>query len=226
MHQQRSTGLRQGALAYRWLRDQILSGRLQPGERLDPAGLANELCVSITPVRDAIKLLASQGLVTVLPRSQTMVSAFGTNDIREMLQLREILEAGAGQIATLSLSVDEIDELMKAASALETDRGPGAGQDVSSYLEYVGADIEFHTSIVRGARNAHLEAAYVGLQWQLVVARAAFPATFRSRPHRQGEHRAIVEAIGRRDPVLASRAIIGHIRNSAQDLVAVLAEQP
>lgn len=214
--------LQRSERAYRLLRDRILSGELASGRRLDMAELARESGSSVTPVRDAIKRLSVEGLVVVAPRKGTIVSPFDGSDVRSLFQFREILESAAGKIAARTLSADELVALADTASQLETSSGPKADAGMDSYLRYLEGDIAFHRAVVRGGRNPHLDRVYESLQWQLTIARAAYPRLYRLAPHRRGEHQAIVSALQQRDPERTVAAISAHISNSMTDLIAAI----
>src|SRR3989304_1404994 len=77
------------------LKQAILSGRLEPGERINQEQIAKGLGVSRTPVREALHLLAREGLVALLPRRGAFVSAFDERDVFELYDVREVLEPHA-----------------------------------------------------------------------------------------------------------------------------------
>src|SRR5947209_2096273 len=101
------------------LRDRILQGELGSGQRLAVRELAESLGVSVTPVRDAINKLAADGLVVVSPRRGTVVASFSPRDVRELYDLRLMLEPGAAEVAALQLSDDELRALRELAERME-----------------------------------------------------------------------------------------------------------
>src|SRR5829696_3252000 len=100
---------------YETIRDRILQGELPAGKRLTVRELAESLGVSVTPVRDAFNRLAADGLVAVSPRRGTYVASLTTRDVRELYDLRIMLEPAAAEIAALSFSEDEVAALRAVA---------------------------------------------------------------------------------------------------------------
>ena len=88
---------------YRELRRSIIVERRQPGERLDPEALAASYGTSVTPVRDALQMLSQEGLVTIKPRSGYFVTHLTLKQLRDLLEMREILEVAAVERAAVRL---------------------------------------------------------------------------------------------------------------------------
>ena len=203
---------------YEVLRAKILRRELAPGERVPLRELAHSFGVSMTPVRDAVNLLAADGLVIVSPRRGTIVAPLSPNDVRELYQVRMILEPAAAEIAAESLSDDELRRLVDLADQLERAVAESY-EDVDAYLHDLALDDQFHASIVRGVRNRRLNALYLGLQANLIVARAIFPVSDRCRVHRLGEHQWILDALLARDGELAREATANHLRLAREDIL-------
>ena len=118
--------------AYDVIRLQILDGRLQGGERIVEADLAHDLHSSRTPVREALRRLEAEGLVEVLPHRGARVTAWAEDDLREIYDLRSVLEAMAGEraatritptdLATLDALCDQMEECGTRSSASARDR--------------------------------------------------------------------------------------------------------
>jgi DNA-binding GntR family transcriptional regulator len=203
---------------YEVLRAKILRRELAPGERVPLRELAQAFGVSMTPVRDAVNSLAADGLVVVSPRRGTIVAPLSQNDVRELYQVRMMLEPAAAEIAAESLSDDELRDLVDLADQLEQ-ASAETYQDVDAYLHDLALDDHFHASIVRGVRNRRLNALYLGLQTNLIVARAIFPVSYRRRVHRLGEHRRILDALLARDGARAREETASHLRLAREDIL-------
>ena len=93
------------------LRDAIRKGILEPGERLMEVQLAEELGISRTPVREAIRKLEQEGYVIMMPRRGTYVSDISTNDVKEIFEIRSALESLATGLAARRIEPDELETL-------------------------------------------------------------------------------------------------------------------
>jgi DNA-binding GntR family transcriptional regulator len=176
--------------------------------------LAAQLGVSLTPVRDAINLLAADGLVAVSPRQGTVVTALSSSDAREIYQLRLMLEPAAAELAATSLTADELASLGDLVRRLEG----GSRErfdDVEDYQRHLAIDLEFHAVVVGGARNQRLDGIYRSLQAGLTITRAMFPITCQ----REEAHRRILEALQARDGDLAREETAAHLRAAQVDVL-------
>ncbi len=197
----------------------ILRRELEPGERISPPVIAATMGVSITPVRDAVNQMAAEGLVTVMPRRGTVVSPVSIRDIEELYEIRLMLEPQAAEAAASRAGPEDIARIQALAERLES--GPADGvslaANLEAYLQEIAIDADLHGAIVRAAHNRRLSTLYDGLRTHVLIARAVFPRLYRSQPHRQGEHRRIVDAIVARDGRTASDAMTAHLRQALAD---------
>jgi DNA-binding GntR family transcriptional regulator len=200
--------------AYDYLRAAILSNRMTPGSELNEVALAASLGVSRGPLREAIRQLAAEGLVTERPRRSAIVSALSRDEFVEAYQVREALEMLAvrlavdriddGEIARLQRLIDEMEE-----SAERSD--PGA---------FFDANARFHQLLVQCSGNRKLAEMYRQLAGQM--GRYQMPSlALRGSLHRSiVEHRAIVRAIAARNAQRAAHLISEHIRVPQRSLEA------
>jgi DNA-binding GntR family transcriptional regulator len=197
----------------------ILRRELEPGERISPPEIAAALGVSITPVRDAVNQMAAEGLVTVTPRSRTVVSPVSIRDIEELYEIRLMVEPQAAEMAASRATAAEIAHVQELAERLEA--GPPAGtsgvDDLETYLQEIEADAELHAAVVRAAHNARLDALYDGLRTHVLIARAVFPRLYRGQPHRRGEHQRVADALAAHDGGAAREAMAAHLRQALAD---------
>jgi DNA-binding GntR family transcriptional regulator len=206
----------------------ILRRELEPGERISPPEIAAALGVSITPVRDAVNQMAAEGLVTVTPRSRTVVSPVSIRDIEELYEIRLIVEPQAAEIAAGRATPAEIAHIRALAERLEADPDAGASgvDDLESYLQEIEADAELHAAVVRAAHNARLDALYDGLRTHVLIARAVFPRLTRGQPHRRGEHRRVADALAAHDGDGARQAMAIHLRQALADTLRQVERAP
>lgn len=194
---------------YAKLREAILKGDLPAGERLVERRLAEQLGVSRTPVREALRLLEKEGLVSHLPRIGAVVAAIDDAEVLEVYRIREVLEGLAARMAAERISPEELAHLAELLHRLEELASEG---DLDA-LEKVHR--EFNDTIYRAAGSPRLHGMINSLGDY--IARSARTG-WHTRPGRLAEaareHRRLVEAIRLRDGDLAERAAREHINNS------------
>ncbi|HEY0534887.1 MAG TPA: GntR family transcriptional regulator [Actinoplanes sp.] len=138
-------------LTMRSLRRDILAGRIDPGERLVEEQLTKRLGISRAPLREAMRLLAEQGLVEHVPRRGARVATLSDEDVRELYEVRDVLERHA--VTAIPSSVD----LTALRAALEAMREATAADD---RLELANAHRRFHVEVVRLGGNHQLAGLY------------------------------------------------------------------
>jgi DNA-binding GntR family transcriptional regulator len=192
---------------YDVLRRGILDGELAPGHRLRSDVLANDLAVSRTPVREALRKLESEGLV-VASRHGLVVRQLSEQDLTEIFYMREALEGMAARLAAENATRADIDELKNLFEDMETVAARG---DIAALRELTG---EFHMLVCRASHNARLIQTLQGL---LDHARQAQSSTLymAGRPaDALKEHRGLLRAIEKRDPELAEALARQHRRET------------
>ena len=194
------------------LRPAILSGQLPRGLRLIEEELAAQLGVSRGPVREALLLLAQEQLVTLRPRRGATVVGVTERDIRELYDLRLVLESRAAELASANARPDDVDYLTGLSERLE-ERVRGAQLDALSAV-----DILFHRHLLVMANQQRLRAAWERLAG---ILEALLTITDSSRPH-DVRHRAIVQALEARDAGAAQEALRVHISRAEEIMVGVL----
>jgi DNA-binding GntR family transcriptional regulator len=192
------------------IRAMIMRGDLRPGERLLEDRIADQLGVSRNPVREAIRALEAGGLVEVQPRRGAYVTKFDLDDLRNLLELRSLLEAYAAELAARHRSDADLVELGRC---VHEGREAAARQD-----HVVAADChrDFHLAIERAAGNQHLGAVVAPLRDKTEL---VFSVLLDQRgPMGWDEHEAIREAIADGDPVQAMVCTREHMRSVIRDL--------
>lgn len=202
-----SRNLSRADFVYQRLRLGIRSGEFRPGDRLREAELAAQLNVSRTPIREAIRRLASDGLVEVAPSRGVMFIQLDKQQVRELYALRESLEGTAARLAAQHASPTEIEVMKELLEVIEAAKSP---------TEIAKANRLFHHSIHDAAHNRYLALALQQLDDSLSL----LPGTTFEAPGRteaaNREHKDILKAIDARDPDLAERLARKHIQASGQ----------
>jgi len=202
------------------LREAILSGRLEPGTRLRAEALAEQLSASRTPVREALLLLAREGLVDVQPRRGATVRAFDGADVAEAYDVRALLEPHAAALAAQRRTPDELRRLIDLYErSLAFDHS-----DEQCVAEQMRLNDEFHRLILDAARSPRLAAAIASATGLPRAFRTSFWSDDGQRTQSLGCHRDLVAAIGRGNALFAETVMRMHIQGAAAFLSEVMAD--
>jgi DNA-binding GntR family transcriptional regulator len=199
------------------LREAILSGEFEPGERLRTALLAKRFGSSRTPVREALVQLEGEGLVDIEPRRGALVRSFASADLIDLYEIRALLEPAAAARAAARIEADQLDRL-RALVALSDARGGRARGAIDDQIAW---NQEFHAIVIEAAGSPRLSAA--------LRATAGIPRTFRTSFWRDDQHRAfsqtchreLVSALAARSAERAEAVMRMHILQAKDSLVAV-----
>jgi DNA-binding GntR family transcriptional regulator len=204
--------------AYGRLRSEILSCRLPPGAEISETDIAERLLMSKSPVREALGRLRSEGFVKAYPRRGYQVVPLTISDLNELLDLRNILESGAVSLAAVRITEPELDALDQMAAA-------GYDKEVLSSLDqFVGANRNFHSAIVRASGNRRL---YEQLVNVLDGLERFFYIGARSQdisPQVNDDHVKLVQALRAHDGAGAARMILEHNDSTREGLVKVISQ--
>ncbi len=193
---------------YATLRRAILTGDLAPGDRLMEIHLAEHFGVSRTPVREAIHMLAQDGLVVIRPAKGAAVAGISTDGMQDVLEIRRTLDIFCARLACLRMSSDELSELEKACDAFE--KAAMTGSDITTIASY---DVAFHDLIIKATRNKRLIEMMRNLSEEMYRYRFEYLKDAAKYPALIQEHKAICDAIGARDENAAAEASGVHIDN-------------
>lgn len=198
------------------IREAIINGTLKPRERLMEIQLAEELGVSRTPVREALRKLELEGFIVMVPRKGAYVADLSFKDIADVFEIRAALEALAAGLAAERITDEELEEmerlLVEKAESI-------AANDIEKLIE---VDTKFHDAIYRASRNERLYAIINNLREQI----QRFRTTSLAYPGRMkqslDEHRSIVEALQARDVQLARNLAQEHIENAENSMIEAI----
>lgn len=190
---------------YKALRRAIILGHLRPGERLSIEMLADQYGTSVTPVRDALQMLSQEGLITIKPRSGYFVTRITLKQLRDLLDLRQILELAAVERAAARITEAELVELERVHAGY-------TGDDDASYERYTDENRRFHTLIARAAGNQELARAVGRLHDRL----ARFMVIRRAGRTMEQMHDRIIEAMRSRDVSAARQAMEAELEETRQ----------
>lgn len=187
------------------LEEDIITGRLSAGDKLDEQQLATRFAVSRTPVREAIRHLEAQGIVQVRPRLGAVVASFTIPQIIEMFELMAYLESLCARLAARRMNAAEKDNLKRCHEIC------GEAAQVGEFNDYYLKNVTFHEAIYEGAHNGYLQEQTLRLR-SLLAAYRRYQLSFRGRIDASyAEHGAIVRAIMASDAEAASASMLEHV---------------
>jgi DNA-binding GntR family transcriptional regulator len=190
-----------------YIKQQILEGHLNPGDRIVETKLASELGISQTPVREAIRRLQGEGILTVVPNKGPMVCTLDRGDYYEIYSIRSMLEGLAIRLAVLRADDAEIAELEQFYSRMRDK----LNDDSVDYLLHDSFHI--HETIMKLSKHERLIAMYQSISFQILLANRLL-GTKRTKQAEIEQHLELIEALKQRDPDNAERTMRAHIYRS------------
>lgn len=203
-------------VVFQTLRQAILKGELQPGERLMEIKLADTLGVSRTPIREAIRKLELEGLVVMIPRKGAAVANITEKDTKNVLEVRRTLEMFAVEVACDRITEEELAQLKEAAKAFEASKG---SMDLIRIAE---TDIHFHEIIYEATHNERLVQILNNLRENMYRYRIEYLKDPNYYDSLVGEHQEILDAIEAGDKEKARVCMKDHIENQQLAVISKL----
>ena len=191
------------------LRERILSGGVPPGERLIEGKLSEELGVSRMPVREALRQLAAEGLVTIEPRRGASVTSFTPQQMRELVEVRATLEGLNAKLAAQRHDDQQIAEMQRILEEGTRVSKEGADDAVMLMMNQ-----RFHDALGSIAANSILQDIMRSLRDRTALLFASINSS--RGPQNWDEHAAILRAVINGDDELASLLAMRHVYNAAQ----------
>ena len=199
-------------LAYRSIKEYILEGRLDEDSRLTEEFLSNKLGISKSPIREALNRLETEGLIHIEPRKGAYLRRLSTEEVAELYDLREALEAHVVRTAKLTPAI-----LSELRQSLKRHKAFLKADDKAHYIE---EDVHFHAELARATENAHLCAVLENVQNQILLARRkSYELSSSNAPD---AHEAIFSALDADDREEAEAKMREHIRTTRRRLVEFL----
>lgn len=192
-------------IVYEELKMQILKGQIVPGTRMMEVEMAEEMGVSRTPIREAIRKLEKEGLVTIEPRKGAYASQISTKDMVDILEVRQNMEGLAAYYAALRMSEDQKKKLAEISDAYNK------AVIENNMPDMIKFDTAFHHLIVEGSGNKMLVHMVEQLQELVLRFRYLYYDDFRRAEKMPREHKTIYDAILNGDTEKARKAADVHI---------------
>lgn len=195
------------------LREAIILGELKPGERLMEVQLADKMGVSRTPVREAIRKLELEGLVSMIPRKGAHVADLSVKDIMDVLEVRATLDGFASSLAAQRINKEELNNLKNVNAQFEKYAQKGNLNGI------VKKDVEFHEIIYHSSRNDKLIQIISNLREQVQRFRVKYLKEYTKGMDVFDEHIEIIDAIESRDSERAREVAVKHIRHQEETII-------
>jgi DNA-binding GntR family transcriptional regulator len=201
------------------LTDAISSGELAPGTTLDEQQLADRYGASRTPVREALRQLATSGMVEVRPRRGVIVRHVTAEEVMDMFETMAEIEAVCVRLATYRITPLERSRLLRIHEASE------AAVEAGDVDAYDALNREFHEAIYRAAHNDFLAEQAIAVRTRLNAFRRMQLRQDRRLVTSRAEHDAVMRAIAEGDGDEAARRMRAHMLNAASALDSYIAHQ-
>ena len=192
-------------VVFNTLRQAILTGELKPGERLMEIHLANKLGVSRTPIREAIRKLELEGLVTMIPRRGA--------EVAQITEKSRAMDALCVELACDRITPEELQDLKKACDTFE------AAVKTDDIKQIAQADVALHDIIVQATGNQRLIQLVNNLSEQMYRYRFEYIKDFSQHERLVEEHKVIYESIVKKDKETASNMAKVHIDNQKKAII-------
>ena len=198
------------------VRDLVIEGHLKPGSRVNEGQLGQLLGISRTPLREALKFLASEGLLILVPGKGTVVRRLTPGDVRDMLGVLAALESHAGRLACR----DADDTAIARVAGLHAEMMRRYAE--RARLDYYKLNQDIHTAIAAGSGNQLLANQHAALQAQLKRIRFIGHEGQQSWGEAVAEHEDILKAMTRRDGEALACAIVRHLERTWERVRTIL----
>jgi DNA-binding GntR family transcriptional regulator len=196
------------------LRDMVVAGVLGPGDRINEVQLAGQLGISRGPLREAIPRLAAEGFLEFRQNRGAFVRTVTLEDVRQMFEVREVIEVKAAMLAASRATAEGIAQLQELLSAADEVLHNDRSGPYPSHLD-------LHLLVLDLANSPYLQRIGADLQTQVQIARLKSGRSPERAPQALAEHRLVFSAIANRDVDGAARAMADHLQNSLKHLVTM-----
>ncbi len=190
------------------LRGRIFSRELAPGDWVDELKIAAELEISRTPLREAIKVLATEGLITMKMRRGAYVTEVNDKDLRDVFHLMAVLEADAASTVARAATDAQLDELSALHQQLE--------KSIKDRVQFFKVNEAFHVKLLEVANNRWRDQIVADLRKVMKLNRAQSLLKAGRIEESLAEHSAIMTALKKRDAVAAQTAMRLHIESGQE----------
>ena len=197
----------------------LLQGKLQGGDKLNEAELAELFGTSRGPIREACKGLVQAGLLTAIPNRGVFVRKMDLREVLEVYDIRAFLDQLIGQLAAMQGSETQVEELVQIHTRLS------AAVQLDDFEQYYPENLAFHQKLLEMTGSQRLTAMYSSLVKELHLFRRKGLIQRGSMDVSNAEHELILQAITAKDPIRAGLAMRNHVMTAKQRLIMAIEQQ-
>lgn len=201
-----------GSRVFHKIRKGILSGKYAANEELKEKNIGDELGVSRTPVREALRQLELEGLVSIIPNKGAYVVGLSQKDIRDIYEMRSLLEGLCAKWAAVNVTEEQLNELEENIFLSEFHAGK------QNWEQMVELDNRFHEILYLASGSKELKHILTDYHQYVQRVRKVTLAEAKRVQESTEEHKVIVEALKKHDPEKAEEAATIHIRNTVSNM--------
>lgn len=205
---------------FNYIKSQIINGAYGPGETLLESRLADELGVSRTPIREAIRLLEMEGLVETTTKKGATVLGISKQDVEDIYMIRQLVEGLAARWAAERLTAAELKELQKTHELMEFYAQKHEVEEIAEL------DNKFHQMIYEAAGSKILYLTLHNLHQYVQIARLKSLSVQNRLPQTLAEHHAVIKAFETKDASQAEKALAEHVRKAYANIHRQLSGEP
>jgi len=204
---------------YRILKKEIIKGSFKPGNKILEFAIAQQMGVSRTPVREAIRQLAAEGFVALNPNQGVVVKSVSAENIREILQIHSVLEGLAARLACEVINKEGLKELENYLNEMEN------LQKTGDSIAYSEVDLKFHDTIDNYCQNSRLIKMRKNIADQAKRFRISSLRISKRLKESYKEHQKILEAFKAKDAKKADSLSQKHIQNALKNILKRVLEK-
>jgi len=190
----------------------ILHQQLSPGERIDQNALADQLNVSLVPVREALKTLESEGLVKIIPRRGAFVTEVSPAHLNDLYRARQLIEGEAAYHALEALTDEDVEQLRHLSNGMRQ------ATDQKNINEFMQLNRQFHMTIYRRVGSKHYLDMVTRLWERSELYRYRYMFVLKNAESAHQDHEAIMQACEARDQAKVKELIVSHIQHTLDGL--------
>lgn len=194
------------------IREEIINGKLKPGDKLKEAYLSKQMEVSRTPIREAFRILQSEGFLTYNPNCGVMVATLGVDDVAHLYEIRSSLEQISASHAALHITEEQLQKLMQMNEEIKN-------FDLQNPQRSGDLDLQFHNLIALASQNQVLIDCLSVIFMKTAMVLRLIPFKKERIPKTYKEHEDLIYALKSGDSCLAQKYMELHFYNSTKSLV-------
>ncbi len=198
------------------LRDEIIAGKLVPGQHLRLEEIANRFEISTMPVREALRALEAEGLVEIFPHRGAFVVELSTDDLQDIYDVRAELEAMATRLAIPNITETTLNELNLLIDQMD--------DHINDVVALVKLNNQFHETLYKTSERTHLLEIIHNLRLRTRHYLRAYIADLTGMPVAQDEHRALIESCMNGDVDMAANQMREHVLRAGQAVIDYVGE--